>query len=235
MNNQELDKSGVGQMFDSIAWRYDFLNHFLTLGIDNIWRKKAVKMISDRKDPVFLDVAAGTGDLTVELYKQKHPSRIVGVDISDGMLAVGREKMKKLGLDKIVTLENQNCENLTLQSDQFDAVTVGFGIRNFQNPSKGLSEMYRVLKPGGELIVLEFSRPRCKVMTFLFDLYFCYILPFIGRLFSKHSSAYTYLPESVKSFPHGKEFAAMMEKEGFTSVIFKRVTFGIATIYKGVK
>lgn len=234
MDNQ-IDKSGVKQMFDSIAWRYDFLNHFLTLGIDNIWRRKAVRMISDKKDPVYLDVAVGTGDLTVELCRQKNPARVVGVDISDGMLAVGREKMIKLGLDNRVKLLNENCENLSLASNQFDAVTVGFGIRNFQNPSKGLSEMYRVLKPGGELIVLEFSRPKYKILTFLFDLYFCYILPFIGNLFSKHSSAYTYLPESVKNFPHGQDFADMMSSEGFKNITFKSVTFGVATIYKGVK
>lgn len=234
MDNQ-LDKSGVKQMFDSIAWRYDFLNHFLTLGIDNRWRNKAVKMISDRKDPIYLDVAVGTGDLTVELCKQKNPARVVGVDISDGMLAVGRQKMKRLGLDNRVELHNQNCENLTLASEQFDAVTVGFGIRNFQNPSKGLSEMYRVLKPGGELIVLEFSRPGSRLLTGLFDLYFCYILPLIGKLFSKHGSAYTYLPESVKNFPYGQAFADMMAKEGFKEISFQPVTFGIATIYKGVK
>lgn len=229
------DKSGVGQMFDAIAHRYDLLNHLLTLGIDHWWRKKAVQQIRTKPEAHYLDVATGTGDLTVELFRQKHPAFVVGVDISEGMLAVGRKKMERLGLSDRTELRNENCEALTLESDRFDACTVGFGIRNFQNPLMGLRQMHRVLKPGGELIVLEFSRPRWRVITLLFDLYFVYILPLIGRLFSKHSSAYTYLPESVKSFPYGKEFVQMMEEAGFREVNFTPITFGVATIYKGVK
>jgi len=229
------DKSGVGQMFDSIAHSYDFLNHFLTLGIDHLWRKKAVKMITSKPNAQYLDVATGTGDLTVEIFRQKNPAFVVGVDISEGMLEVGRKKMKKLSLDSRTELRNENCEHLTLESDRFDASTIGFGIRNFQNPIEGLKQINRVLKPGGELIVLEFSRPKFAIIRWIFDIYFVYILPLIGRLLSKHSSAYTYLPESVKAFPYGKEFADMMREAGFESVEFSSLTFGVATLYKGVK
>lgn len=230
-----IDKSGVGAMFDAIAWRYDFLNHFLTLGIDNWWRNKAVKLISAGANATFLDVATGTGDLAVTLVRKKNPSKVFGIDISEGMLRFGRKKMTKLGLANLVTLKQEDCEELSFADDSFDAVTVGFGIRNFLHPEKGLAEMHRVLKTGGEVVILEFSRPDSKLLCRLFDLYFCYVLPLIGKLFSKHSSAYTYLPDSVKEFPYGEGFAQLMRKVGFNAVEFHPLTFGVATIYKGVK
>jgi len=230
-----IDKSGVGDMFDAIAWRYDFLNHFLTLGIDNLWRRKAVSLISAPEGSTFLDVATGTGDLAVTLVRRKQPAKVVGIDISAGMLSFGKKKMERLGLDKIVTLQQEDCEALSFNDNTFEAVTVGFGIRNFLHPEKGLSEMHRVLKNGGEAIILEFSRPKSKLLCKLFDAYFCYVLPLLGKLFSKHSSAYTYLPESVKEFPYGEKFAALMRDSGFSAVEFHTLTFGVATVYKGVK
>ncbi|MDD6211174.1 MAG: bifunctional demethylmenaquinone methyltransferase/2-methoxy-6-polyprenyl-1,4-benzoquinol methylase UbiE [Bacteroidales bacterium] len=233
--NSVADKSGVKQMFDSIAWRYDFLNHFLTLGIDKWWRKKAVECISSYPEAVFLDVAAGTGDLSVELARRKTPEHVIGIDISDGMLSIGKEKVKRLGLTDRIEFRNGNCEELPFDDAVFDAVTVGFGIRNFQHPRKGLSEMYRVMKKGGELVILEFSRPDNKLLCTLFDVYFCNILPFVGHLFSKHASAYTYLPQSVKNFVYGEKFTVWMKEAGFSDVSYRPLTFGVATIYKGVK
>lgn len=229
------DKSGVGEMFDNIAGKYDFLNHFLTLNIDKIWRKIAVKQIKADKKAEYLDIASGTGDLAITIAKKKDPKRIVGVDISEGMLEVGREKMKKLGLDNIITLQYGNSESLSFEDDSFDVSTIGFGIRNFQNPSKGLEEIYRVLRANGELIILEFSRPQNAFIRWVYDLYFRYVLPLIGKLFSKHNSAYTYLPESVIDFPYGQKFADMMQKAGFKDVTYKSLTFGIAMVYRGVK
>jgi demethylmenaquinone methyltransferase / 2-methoxy-6-polyprenyl-1,4-benzoquinol methylase len=230
-----IDKSGVGAMFDAIAWRYDFLNHFLTLGIDRLWRNKAVNLITAESGSTFLDVATGTGDLAVTLVRKKSPSKVVGIDISDGMLDFGRKKMEKCGLTSLITLQHGDCESLDFPDNTFEAVTVGFGIRNFLHPYKGLSEMHRVLDSGGEAIILEFSRPNSKLLCHLFDLYFCYVLPLIGKLFSRHSSAYTYLPDSVKEFPYGEGFAQMMRNAGFKSVEYHPLTFGIASIYKGVK
>jgi demethylmenaquinone methyltransferase/2-methoxy-6-polyprenyl-1,4-benzoquinol methylase len=230
-----IDKSGVGAMFDSIAWRYDFLNHFLTLGIDNLWRDKAVSLISAPKGSTFLDVATGTGDLAVTLVRKKAPVKVYGIDISEGMLIYGRKKMDKLMLSSLVNLRQEDCENMSFSERSFEAVTVGFGIRNFRHPDQGLNEMFRVLKKGGEVVILEFSRPGNPLLCRLFDAYFCYILPFVGKLLSKHSSAYTYLPESVKEFPYGEAFANMMRRAGFKSVEYHPLTFGIATVYKGVK
>lgn len=230
-----IDKSGVGGMFDAIAWRYDFLNHFLTLGIDNLWRNKAVSLITAPEGSTFLDVATGTGDLAVTLVRKKKPVKVFGIDISEGMLSFGRKKMEKLGLSQQVTLTQEDCEALSFAEGSFEAVTVGFGIRNFLHPDKGLSEMHRVLKPGGEAIILEFSRPKSKLLCKLFDMYFCYVLPLIGKLLSKHSSAYTYLPDSVKEFPYGENFAKLMREAGFTAVEYHPLTFGVATVYKGVK
>lgn len=229
------DKSGVGAMFDSIAWRYDFLNHFLSLGIDRLWRRRAVGCFSPKRDGVYLDVAAGTGDMCVELVRDLHPARVIGIDISEGMLGVGREKIKSLGLEGCVDLRYGNCERLDFGEDLFDGATIGFGIRNFQNPQKGLSEIYRVLKGGGELVVLEFSRPRMWLVRFFFDFYFCHILPLIGRFFSKHRSAYSYLPESVMGFAYGEDFANWMRGVGFTDVSYFSLMFGVATVYRGVK
>lgn len=227
-------KAQVKDMFDGIAHKYDFLNHFLSLGIDNIWRKKALKNLSVYKSPRILDVATGTGDFAIAALKY-NPSEIVGIDLSPEMLRKGQEKMKKKGLDHIIKLEVGDSENLQLPENSFDAVTVAFGVRNFENLEKGLSEMLRVLKPGGKAIILEFSKPHGAFFKGLFNFYFFNILPFLGRIVSKHSSAYTYLPESVDAFPAGSDFTDIMIRCGYGSVNFKSLTGGIATIYTGVK
>lgn len=229
------DKSGVGEMFDNIAGKYDFLNHFLTLNIDKLWRKSAVNRLKTNDQATYLDIASGTGDLAITIAKKKNPKQIIGVDISEGMLDVGRQKVKKLNLDQIITFKQENCESLSFINDTFDAATIGFGIRNFQNPTKGLEEIYRVLRNNGELVILEFSRPKNAFIRWIYDLYFRSLLPLIGKLFSKHTSAYTYLPESVIQFPYGQDFANLMSSVGFREVSYKSLTFGIAMIYKGVK
>lgn len=229
------DKSQVENMFDGIAPKYDFLNHFLTLNIDSCWRKAAVKMLTVAPHSKFLDVASGTGDLALAIYKKKNPDQIVGIDISDGMLEFGRRKIKKKGLENIITFKQENCENLSFKDQEFEAATIGFGIRNFQHPDKGLDEIFRVLKPQGELVVLEFSRPSNKLFRVIYDLYFKSVLPLIGKLFSKHNFAYNYLPQSVLDFPYGENFANMMRTAGFEDIQYKPLTFGIAMVYKGVK
>lgn len=231
---QQSKKALVRDMFDGIAYRYDFLNHFLSLGIDKQWRKKALSHLAGYKNPRILDVATGTGDFAIAALKY-HPSAIVGIDLSEQMLRMGQEKLKKKGLDDRITLQTGDSENLQFSADSFDAVTVAFGVRNFENLGKGLKEMARVLKPGGKAIILEFSKPTGRFFRGLFNFYFFNILPFLGKLVSKHSSAYTYLPESVDAFPSGKEFTDIMQDCGFHSVNAMQVTGGIATIYTGIK
>jgi demethylmenaquinone methyltransferase/2-methoxy-6-polyprenyl-1,4-benzoquinol methylase len=227
-------KAQVKEMFDGIAHKYDFLNHFLSLGIDNIWREKALKNLSAYKNPRILDVATGTGDFAIAALKYK-PSGVVGIDLSPEMLKKGQEKMVRKGLDHIIKLEVGDSENLKFQDNSFDAVTVAFGVRNFENLEKGLSEMARVLRPEGKAVILEFSKPQGGFFRVLFNFYFFNILPLLGRMVSKHSSAYTYLPESVDAFPSGKNFTDIMVKCGFKAVNAKSLTGGIATIYTGVK
>lgn len=229
------DKSDVGKMFDNIAKRYDFLNHFLTLNIDKTWRKKAVKQLQTKEQAIYLDIASGTGDLAIAIAKRKNPKQVIGIDISEGMLEIGREKVKRLGLDSIISLQLDNSESLPFNNNLFDAATIGFGIRNFENSSKGLDEIYRILKPDGELVILEFSRPQNTIIRWIYDIYFRHVLPFIGKLLSKHSSAYNYLPESVIHFPYGQEFVNMMDKSGFKDITYQSLTFGIAMIYRGIK
>ncbi|MBB3186512.1 bifunctional demethylmenaquinone methyltransferase/2-methoxy-6-polyprenyl-1,4-benzoquinol methylase UbiE [Microbacter margulisiae] len=230
-----VNKKGVRQMFDDIAWRYDFLNHFLTFGIDIWWRRKAIQLISKKKGAVMLDIATGTADLAIALVKYRNPFQVIGVDVSEGMLEFGKQKIQELELTEQIILQQENGEALSFPDNSFDAVTIGFGIRNFEHPDKGLAEMFRVLKPDGELVILEFSRPNNPVLSHIFDLYFCYVLPHIGKIFSKHKTAYTYLPESVKQFPYGKNFEKMMQQAGFSKTLFRPLTLGIVTIYKGTK
>ena len=229
------DKSQVETMFDGIAPKYDFLNHFLTLNIDSSWRNSAVKMLTTLPQSKYLDVASGTGDLALAIYKKKDPQSIVGIDISDGMLEYGRKKIAQKGLNEIISFKQENCENLSFEANTFEGATIGFGIRNFQNPGKGLDEIFRVLKPGGELVVLEFSRPKNRMFRAVYEFYFRTVLPGIGKLFSKHNFAYNYLPESVLQFPYGDDFLELMRKSGFEQTRYKTLTFGIAMSYKGVK
>ncbi len=228
-------KEQVAEMFDNIAGKYDFLNHFLSLNIDKIWRRKSVNLLKDSDPKIILDVATGTGDLALEIFKQLKPKKIIGIDISQGMLDVGTEKIKEKKLSDIIEFQKGDSENLQFDDNMFDASTVAFGVRNFANLQKGLSEIYRVLKPGGKLIILEFSQPENFPVKQFYGLYSKYFLPFFGKLFSKDKAAYTYLPKSVSSFPYGKEFENILLKVGFVSVKSKTFTFGISTVYYAVK
>ncbi|GET27873.1 bifunctional demethylmenaquinone methyltransferase/2-methoxy-6-polyprenyl-1,4-benzoquinol methylase UbiE [Prolixibacter sp. SD074] len=227
-------KVQVAAMFDRIAARYDFLNHFLSFGIDRGWRKKAIKLLKAYQPKQMLDIATGTGDFAIEALKLG-PDKITGVDISTGMLAEGRKKMERLGVDGKVELLEGDSENLPFEPEKFEAITVAFGVRNFENLGKGMEEMHRVLKPGGVTCVLEFSQPRNFPMKQLYHFYSFRILPFWGRFFSKDKTAYSYLPESVQAFPDGSDFMAIMRDSGFKNTREYRLTFGIATIYLGDK
>ncbi len=227
-------KEQVADMFDNIAHKYDFLNHFLSLGIDHLWRKKTIKQIKDIQPKKILDVATGTGDLALAAMSLK-PEQIIGVDISKEMLEHGKQKIKKKGLEKTIQLELGDSENLRFSDNTFDAVTVAYGVRNFENLEKGLSEIHRVLKPGGKLAVLEFSKPKGFPIKQLFNFYFKNILPFFGRMVSNDTRAYTYLPESVQVFPEGDEFDQILNKTGFNQTEWFRLSFGISSIYIGTK
>lgn len=222
-------------MFDHIAPKYDFLNQVLSFGIHKGWRRRTIKKLRALKPRVIMDVATGTGDLAIEAVRQLSPEKIVGVDISEGMMKLGREKVKALKLDQVISFENGDSENLRFAENTFDAITVGFGVRNFAHLEKGIEGMYRVLKPGGMLAVLEFSKPHKFPMKQMTAFYYRFILPLIGRLFSKDKRAYTYLPESIQAFPEGEKFLAMMKKSGFSDVSWQPLTFGIASIYVGRK
>jgi demethylmenaquinone methyltransferase/2-methoxy-6-polyprenyl-1,4-benzoquinol methylase len=234
-DSKQGKKEQVAQMFDNIAHKYDFLNHFLSLNIDKIWRKKAIKMLKEYKPQNILDVATGTGDLAINLNKHLKPEKITGIDISVGMLKIGKEKIEKLGLSQKIELLEGDSEKINFPDNTFDAVTVAFGVRNFENLPEGLKEMNRVTKIGGTAVVLEFSKPETFPVKQLYTLYFKHILPSIGKLFSKDTSAYSYLPESVDNFPYGKRFISVFEQAGFSNIKHKKLTFGIAAIYKGEK
>jgi len=228
-------KSQVSSMFNKIAPYYDFLNRFLSLGIDTIWRKKAISQLGDNPPNTVLDVATGTADVALALAKKFHPKRIVGLDISAQMLDIGRNKVRKQKLESVIELIEGDSENLPFADNTFDAITVAFGVRNFENLEKGLSEMQRVLKSGGKLVVLEFSRPRIFPFKQLFQFYFKNILPFIGRITSKDARAYSYLYESVQVFPEGKDFLDILSKTGYHSHRCIPLTFGICSIYVAKK
>lgn len=224
----------IREMFNDISGRYDFLNHFLSFGFDIIWRKKMINGMKKYKPQNILDVATGTGDLAIAMRKIK-PQKIIGIDIAEKMLEKGRKKIKRKKVDSLIQLLNGNAEALPFNHAEFDAVVVAFGVRNFQNLDKGLSEMYRVLKNDGNIWVLEFSIPKEFPVKQMYHFYFKKILPFIGRLISKNHSAYQYLPESVQEFPYGKAFLLQLRKIGFENVKMRKLSFGIATIYYGKK
>lgn len=233
-DKSDAKKKQVAEMFDSISGKYDFLNHFLSLGIDIRWRKKAIKMLKDLQPKQILDIATGTGDFAIESLKL-NPEKVIGVDISEGMLNVGRQKMKKRGLSNIIDMQSGDSENLQFEDNTFDAVIVAFGVRNFENLEKGLSEMNRVLRPGGRAVILEFSKPTAFPFKQLYNFYFRWILPKIGKVVSKDNAAYTYLPESVNEFPFGNEFLRILEKTGYKNTKCKSLTLGISSIYVGEK
>jgi demethylmenaquinone methyltransferase/2-methoxy-6-polyprenyl-1,4-benzoquinol methylase len=227
-------KEQVAQMFDNISPKYDLLNRVLSMGIDISWRKKAIKMLEKEQPKLILDVATGTADFALEALSL-NPEKIIGVDISEGMLNLGREKIAKMNLTHKIELQMGDSERLLFADETFDAVIVSFGVRNFENLEKGLRDICRVLKQGGTLVVLEFSQPQGFVLSRLYHFYSKYILPTVGKIVSKDDAAYTYLPESVRAFPFGKDFLAIMEKVGFTKIEAKELTFGISSIYKGKK
>ncbi len=230
----ESKKTQVEDMFNTIAPRYDFLNHFLSLGIDKSWRKKAIRTLRDMKDPRLLDVATGTGDMAIMAHRLLGCS-VVGTDLSAGMLEVGRKKISELGLADSIELHQADSEALPFADSEFDAVTVAFGVRNYENLDAGLADMARVLRKGGRMVVLEFSKPRAFPFKQLYLFYFRHILPHVGGLISHDKNAYTYLPESVLAFPDGSDFEKHMAKAGLINVRSKTLTLGIATIYTGEK
>lgn len=227
-------KAQVAKMFNNISRHYDFLNHFLSLGIDRGWRKRAIRLLAPLRPKYILDVATGTGDFAFQALSL-NPDKVIGVDISEGMLEVGRQKIIKRNLASKIELGRGDSENLMFEENKFDAVTVGFGVRNFENLEKGLREIHRVIKPGGMLVVLEFSRPKRFPFRQIYNFYFKIILPKIGRLISKDKSAYTYLPASVEAFPDGMDFENILKKVGFKNTTCEPLTFGISSIYTGRK
>lgn len=228
-------KDQVADMFNSIAYRYDFLNRFLSAGIDTWWRRKAIRELATVAPQSVLDVATGTGDVALLVHKILAPRQITGVDISEGMLELGRKKIEKYGLTGSIRLQKGDSEHLSFEENHFDAITVAFGVRNFQNLEAGLAEMRRVLKPGGKLVILEFSKSDTKVFSGLFSFYMNVVTPFIGKLFAKNKAAYTYLNHSVQAFPEGQTFLNIMNEAGFTQTYLKKLSFGICTIYCGSK
>ncbi len=218
-------------MFDNIAPTYDTLNHRLSWNIDKSWRKKAIKQLSPFKPQTILDIATGTGDFAILSAKMLLPDTLIGADISEGMMEIGRQKVKNEGLEGIISFQKEDCLNLTFPSDTFEAVTAAFGIRNFQDLERGLVEMYRVLKKGGHLCIIELTTPISFPMKQLFKVYSKVVLPFYGRLISKDSSAYDYLNKTIAAFPQGETMMKILQKAGFTKTSFKRLTFGICTMY----
>lgn len=233
-NQQDSKKEQVASMFNNIAKTYDFLNHFLSLGIDIIWRKKAIKELKEINPKIILDVATGTGDFAFEALKL-NPDKIIGVDISEGMLAIAREKIEKRKESQRFEVRLGDSEKLLFDDNTFDATIVSFGVRNFENLDKGLSDINRVLKPGGKLVVLEFSNPKKFPVKQLYHFYSFQVLPLFGKLFSNDAKAYTYLPESVKAFPDGDDFLLRMKQAGFATTKCIALGFGICSIYTGIK
>ena len=232
-NNSESKKKQVTKMFDNIAESYDFLNHSLSLGMDNVWRKIAIKKLVNNPNTI-LDIATGTGDFAISASKQTN-AQISGIDISQGMLDVGIEKIKKKGLEDRIKLQLADSENLPFNDQTFDAITAGFGVRNFENLNKGLSEMHRVLDNNGIVAILEPSTPKYFPLKQFYNLYFNNILPTIGAWISKDKEAYSYLPESVNAFPSGEKFLKELEKVGFKNCQHFPLTFGIVSLYTAIK
>ena len=228
-------KEQVAGMFDDIAGNYDFLNRFLSGGIDITWRKKAISQLTDLDPKMILDVATGTADVAIMASRMLHPVKIIGIDISNGMLEIGRSKIAKLGLQGTIELLNGDSEAINFNDNTFDAITVAFGVRNFQHLEKGLNEIKRVLKPGGKLVVLEFSKPRIPFLRSVYNFYMKIVTPNMGKLFSKNRDAYKYLDESIKKFPEGKDFKIILDNLGYKKTYYKPLSLGICSIYCGEK
>ena len=227
-------KEQVAEMFDNVSGRYDLLNRLMTFGLDVSWRRQVVSIVGKKTPEKILDIATGTGDFAIMLAKLK-PEKIIGLDLSKGMLEIGKNKVKAKKLDHIIEMVLGDSEQLPFKDDYFDAITVGFGVRNFEDIDKGLQEICRVLKPGGNFVVLETAQPEKFPMKQLYRFYAKYIIPVLGKILSKDKSAYTYLPESASKFPYGKIFNNILIKNGFNNATDKPLTFGVASIYTATK
>jgi demethylmenaquinone methyltransferase/2-methoxy-6-polyprenyl-1,4-benzoquinol methylase len=228
-------KKQVEEMFDKIAFRYDFLNHFLSAGVDVGWRKKALRELTSLQPTKVLDVATGTADVAILTYKILKPEVIVGIDISEGMLNIGRDKIEKLGLQKHIELLKGDCETINFEDNSFDAVTVAFGVRNFENLEKGLSEIKRILRPNGRLVILECTKPTLPIIKHLYNFYLNIVTPSIGKLISKNKNAYQYLNDSVQKFPQGEVFKNILKEIGYKNATCKTLSLGVCSIYCGEK
>ena len=232
-NSLESKKDQVKHMFNMIASKYDFLNHTLSLGMDYVWRKKAIKKILNNPKEI-LDIATGTADFAISAAKHTQ-ANITGIDISDQMIYVGNKKIQQKKLHNRIKLSIEDSENLPFHDNSYDAITAGFGVRNFENLEKGLSEIHRVVKKNGYVVILEPSTPKAFPLKQIFSIYFQKILPFIGSLVSKDKSAYSYLPNSVKSFPDGDDFLKILNKQGFSKTNYYPLSFGIVSLYVAIK
>jgi demethylmenaquinone methyltransferase/2-methoxy-6-polyprenyl-1,4-benzoquinol methylase len=222
-------------MFDAIARTYDTLNHTLSLGIDKRWRARGIAFLRPFSPEHILDIATGTGDLAIAMHKALHPAHITGVDLSEGMMEIGRRKAVVCGCSAQITFERQDCLSLTYADNSFDAVTAAFGVRNFEHIERGIAEMYRVLRPGGHLMILELSHPRRFPVKQLYELYSKTIIPSVGRLLSGENTAYWYLPASIRAVPQGEAMAEILRRQGFGNVDVRTFTFGICSLYTGEK
>ena len=234
-SNEGAKGEQVERMFDQIAHSYDFLNHTLSLGIDRSWRKAAIDSLKPYAPQRILDVATGTGDFALMAVDRLHPLSLIGADLSEGMLSVGREKVERAGKSDVITLQKEDCMALSFEDNTFDAVTVAYGVRNFEDLDRGLREMLRVLKPGGRLVIIELTSPVRFPMKQLFWLYAHVWMPIVGKLVSRDSRAYSYLPATMEAFPQGEVMQGIIEKAGFQSVKFRRFTFGLSTLYTAEK
>lgn len=229
--NRQAKGEQVEQMFDHIAHSYDDLNHWLSWGIDRRWRRATVDVMKSLPHDELLDVATGTGDFAMLACRRLHPKSILATDFSEGMMAVARKKVKEAGMDHIISFQKEDCLQLSLPDESFDAVTVAYGVRNFQDLDKGLREICRVLRPHGAAVILELCTPRSFPMKQLFWLYSHIVMPLLGRLVSKDPRAYTYLPATMEAFPQGEVMQQILLRAGFKRVEFRRFTFGLSTVY----
>ncbi len=234
-NSELRKKQQVADMFNRIAFRYDFLNRFLSAGIDVYWRKRAIKELVSANPQIILDVATGTADVAVMMAKYLHPKKIIGIDISEAMLELGKKKIVRHKLNALIELQTGDSEAINFPSETFDAVTVAFGVRNFESLEKGLLEILRVLKPESKLVVLEFSKPQKFFLRRLYNFYMRMAAKGVGKWVAKNCEAYEYLQESVNAFPEGKNFADILQKTGYRNIYFKKLSLGICTIYCGTK
>lgn len=232
---QGQKKVQVERMFDSIAGAYDRLNRTLSLGIDRRWRKQGLAYLRPFHPQSVLDIATGTGDLAIAAYRMLTPQQIIGADLSERMMEIGRAKVAKAGYDRFISFEKQDGTCLSYADNRFDAVTVGFGVRNYEQIAQGIAEIYRVLKPGGHVMILELSSPETCPMKQLYALYSATVIPYVGWLFSKEKAAYDYLPASIRAVPQGKEMQQILIDQGFADTNVKTFTFGVCSLYTGQK